>query len=502
MKRAFYRFTLLIGMILGVVACQMETDFVVDASTKNEGTTITITTDGEIENETEETRTQLNRAGNKITWNTDDAIKVIRHVKTYTESWFYGRVERDEYSEVTSSGTSLSSDNTIATFTASFDALEDSPCSDFSYVSVSPATCYSSYDKNKDNINTIYVNLPTSQTSTSVTYDAGADLLVGKPTSTTSEQESFSMRFKRMVSIGKMKLTGLESNEKLKKVVFEAITTKHLVGDGTVDMTTGTLEYHPGGSLNSKLTINYKTAISATTSVYFCCYPTTFLAGEKFKVTVTCESGNVYEREVTIPAGKSLQLIDGNVSSFTVTNLTKAESQVVKTYNVGDVYNENGVRGVVYATNVTMSGKTWNYIMSMDQAYLPWATENTNNNCIGQNGLYNSQDMLRFALDPANYPAVQWCFGHGNGWFLPSSYELNLMWDAVSGGTHDFNNETVAKFNAKLDDDIEEDFYWSSNEISIDQAEMVAFMYDSVICLESKKASNGSVRAVYKFEVK
>lgn len=502
MKRAFYRFTLLIGLILGVVACQMETDFVVDASTKDEGATITITTDGEIENETEETRTQLNRAGNKITWNTDDAIKVIRHVKTYTESWFDGRVERDKYNEVTSSGTSLTNDNTIATFTASFDAFEGTPMSDFSYVSVSPATCYSSYDKNKDNIYTIYVNLPTTQTSTSVTYDAGADLLVGKPTSTTSEQESFSMRFKRMVSIGKMKLTGLESNEKLKKVVFEAITTKHLVGDGTVDMTTGTLEYHPGGSLNSKLTINYKTAISATTSVYFCCYPTTFLAGEKFKVTVTCESGNVYEREVTIPAGKSLQLIDGNVSSFTVTNLQKAESQVVKTYNVGDLYNENGVRGVVYATNVTMSGKTWNYIMSMDQAYLPWATENTNNNCMGKNGLYNSQDMLMYAWDPANYPAVQWCFGHGNGWFLPSSYELNLMWDAVSGGTHDFNNETVAKFNAKLDDPLEEDFYWSSNEISIDQAEMVAFMYDSVICLESKKASNGNVRAVYKFEVK
>ena len=508
MKSTVYRLALLIGMVIGVVACQVEDDFIVDKNTDNDVVTIMISTDDNIENESDETRTQLNRAGNKVTWNSDDAIKILRHVRTYTDSWIFGREENDEYAEITSSTTTLSDNAAHATFTASFSKLDGTPMSDFSYVALSPATCYSSYDKNNGDIYTVYVNLPVTQTATATSYDAGADLLIGKPMTTTSENANFTMRFKRMVSIAKMKLSGISSGEKIKQVVFEAVTTKHLVGDATIDLAAGTMYAHPGSNNTKKVTINYATALtySATSSIYFCCYPTTFNAGETFKVTVTCDSGNVYEREVTIPSGKSLQLIDGNVSSFTVNNLQKVQSEVVKTYNIGDIYNENGVKGIVYATNVTMSGKQWNYIFSMDQTFLEWSTENTNNNCYSNNGLYNSQDMLSNALNPVNYPAVQWCFDHGDGWFLPSSKELNMMWDTVSGGTHDFSSAATTEFNEKMIVAgaalFEEDYYWSSNEISFDQAEMVAFMYDSIICLESLKASKGNVRAVYKFEVK
>ena len=84
---------------------------------------------------------------------------------------------------------------------------------------------------------------------------------------------------------------------------------------------------------------------------------------------------------------------------------------------------------------------------------------------------------------------------------MPSSEELHLMWSAVSGGTYVFDEAKVALFNDKLDDPLEQDFYWSSNETNDEMAEVVAFMDDSVVCLDPLKSKPFCVRAVYKFEV-
>ena len=163
-------------------------------------------------------------------------------------------------------------------------------------------------------------------------------------------------------------------------------------------------------------------------------------------------------------------------------------------YSPGDLYEENGVVGVVYYVE---NGGVNGLIMSMDEAYLQWSTVCEWANCISQRGEWNTEDMLKLGAD--KYPAAKWCVEHGDGWYMPSSRELQLMWDAVSNGTHEWDKDYVKLYNDKLDDPISEDYYWSSSETSEDMAEVIAFMGNSVVCLDPIKTSKFSVRAVYKF---
>ena len=77
------------------------------------------------------------------------------------------------------------------------------------------------------------------------------------------------------------------------------------------------------------------------------------------------------------------------------------------------------------------------------------------------------------------------------------------MWDAVSGGTHRFDSESVAQYNKLLTDNggmpFVETYYWSSNETSADLIELIAFMNDSIVCLDPQKTNYYTVRAAYRF---
>lgn len=182
--------------------------------------------------------------------------------------------------------------------------------------------------------------------------------------------------------------------------------------------------------------------------------------------------------------------IYGDYESAEVT-ITVKEARV---YAPGDLYEEDGVKGVVfYVENGGVSG----LIMSLDEEYLAWSTENVWANCTSGRGDWNTEDMLKLGAD--KYPAAKWCVDHGEGWYLPSSQELHLMWTAVSNGTHVFDHEFIKLYNDKLETPITEDYYWSSNETSETMGELVAFMEDSVVCLDPQKTNKFNVRAVYKF---
>ena len=185
-------------------------------------------------------------------------------------------------------------------------------------------------------------------------------------------------------------------------------------------------------------------------------------------------------------------------------------------YEIGDIVECAGSKGVVYAfkefpavwnedyTEV-LEYNTYCYVFSLDEEDLQWSTEYVYCNCGTQRGEWNTQDMLKNGTSPDKYPAAQWCIAHGEGWFMPSYMELNLMWDAITEGKRDFTAPSVAKFNKIITDNGGEPFistyYWSSNETSDDLIELVAFMDDSVVCLEPFKDKVYTVRAAYRFLV-
>ena len=193
-----------------------------------------------------------------------------------------------------------------------------------------------------------------------------------------------------------------------------------------------------------------------------------------------------------------------NVRSNTV-SIDAYDPNLASAYEIGQIYDINGTKGVCYAIKNDNQNRTWAYFFSMDEKYLQWSTENVWCNCVSGRGDWNTEDMLKYGTSPEKYPAAQWCVAHGEGWFMPSSTELQWMWDAVSGGTHKFECETMDAYNKLLKDNggepFNETYYWSSNETSDDMIELVAFMEDSVVCLEPYKTYNYNVRAAYRIQL-
>jgi hypothetical protein len=179
-------------------------------------------------------------------------------------------------------------------------------------------------------------------------------------------------------------------------------------------------------------------------------------------------------------------------------------------YEPGMLYNENGVKGVIFAIKEhKASGTMFCYVMSMDEEDLAWSTEQVDlRYATGTWGAWITEDIFhpnRDNRDINNYPAFKWCVEHGDGWFLPSQDELTWMWEGISGGTYDFDSPTVAEFNKTLTENggepVVETYYWSSCGLDKTSAIAIAFMKDSVVCLESTRDKPYSVRAAYRFAI-
>ena len=201
-----------------------------------------------------------------------------------------------------------------------------------------------------------------------------------------------------------------------------------------------------------------------------------------------------------------------NTRSNTV-SVDAYDPNLTSAYEIGQIYDINGTKGVCYAIKTDKQNNVWAYFVSMDEEYLQWSTENVWCNCGSDKGAWNTYDPFdpRYSYadggvrDINNYPAFKWCMDHGDDWFMPSSTELQWLWDAVSGGTHTFDCDTMKAYNKLLTDNGGEPFletyYWSSNETSEDMIELVAFMDNSVVCLEPYKTYRYNVRAAYRIQL-
>lgn len=142
--------------------------------------------------------------------------------------------------------------------------------------------------------------------------------------------------------------------------------------------------------------------------------------------------------------------------------------QSVKTYKVGDYYNENGKEGVVFEVDATgRHGK----IVSMKQLStgLQWCIGeeykkkvviNANNHA---DGMENMQRIMRIDGWREKYPAFVWCAEQGDGWYLPAIRELQEF--TLDDAIHDAVNRTLSQYGGTvLLNKGEAMWYWSSTE--------------------------------------
>ena len=105
-------------------------------------------------------------------------------------------------------------------------------------------------------------------------------------------------------------------------------------------------------------------------------------------------------------------------------------SAPIKSYKVGDYYNEGGKEGVVF--EVSADGRHGK-IVSLDEANLPWCTDEQFERAIvvgassTTDGKANT-DRVMARSDSDEYLAFVWCRAKGRDWYLPAKDELKCIY--------------------------------------------------------------------------
>ena len=120
-------------------------------------------------------------------------------------------------------------------------------------------------------------------------------------------------------------------------------------------------------------------------------------------------------------------------------------------YNVGDIYDKNGVKGIVIL--LTDAGRH-GVVMSLDEACLAWCNlPRKQQKAVGasnhHDGLKNMEAVEKYIaennLSWSDFPAFEWCRAKGDGWYLPSINELWSMGTMYLGGTRTASNRKYRK---------------------------------------------------------
>jgi|GEM_PF-1356101 len=186
---------------------------------------------------------------------------------------------------------------------------------------------------------------------------------------------------------------------------------------------------------------------------------------------------------------KPIKEITSNDSIAVKDEAAKTESpRSSKTYKVGDLYDENGKRGVVF--EVSADGKHGK-IVSLVENYLQWSKEFEGwDKAIGANnetdGAVNMISVKQIPIWRKKYPAFAWCAELGDGWYLPAINELETMY-----------NKWI--INTRLNEKISKDAYWSSTEDEYYKSCALNFDMPNEISYRYSKGGSRYVRAVATF---
>lgn len=163
----------------------------------------------------------------------------------------------------------------------------------------------------------------------------------------------------------------------------------------------------------------------------------------------------------------------------------------LRSYNIGDLYDNNGVKGLVFRVNET--GES-GLIVSLTEPenMLAWGTEFiSTGSTVRGSGQMNTAIIYTLPNWEKKYPAFAWCKSLGEGWYIPSVNELRELLIISSSNT--FRQAIVAN-KATLFSDGK---YLSSTEMD----DWWIYLVDAATAQESAnyKQYIYRVRAIYQF---
>lgn len=182
-----------------------------------------------------------------------------------------------------------------------------------------------------------------------------------------------------------------------------------------------------------------------------------------------------------------------------------------KYYTPGDLYDENGVRGLV--VEVDQSGRH-GLLMSLDEMNLPWSVfRKPDLKVIGTSdrgdGAANMAVVERYIAENGlswdDFPAYKWCREKGEGWYLPSIDEMLKIGHNYNGGSRlHVDRQTRSKFNDNLRSKGGERmdrlvYYFTSTEVDDKEAMTTHMDLEPPYVVNIPKHNKFLVRAVRKF---
>ena len=399
MKNIFKSLMLVAVAAMGFACQEKMEDFTPERANE---VVMTITAD------VEETRTVISdEANGKVAWSAGDQIKVIENGAIYRTS-----------------GAAVIDGDGKAKFAVSFPEKAGA----VTYNAVFPANAV--IEEAEVKADQVQVAVKSFQYPAEASFDPQADVLVAKQLEYNAQPTELNMQFKRLVALGKMTLTNIETDAAITKVIF-SVEDKVLAGRNIVNTTTGEVEEYGYDAATSAITLNYEGNTSNV--IYFTCNPFELVAGDTFKVTVICADQTAYVREVEL--NKTLTFTAGNMSKFSVNmkgtavsvgsgktgwNLVKDASDLAvgdqiiiaaNDYNVAiSTTQNNNNRGQV---DITKSGETLVDLSASVQILT--LTKGINDNTFG---LYTGSGYLYAASNSSNYLKTQTSNNANGSWSI------------------------------------------------------------------------------------
>ena len=184
---------------------------------------------------------------------------------------------------------------------------------------------------------------------------------------------------------------------------------------------------------------------------------------------------------------------------------------VVKEYEIGEFYNQDGIKGVVCMLS---DDRQHGLVISLDEIYLHWSEFRKPDLRLAgadnrTDGVANMEKVAQYIaannLSWDDFPAFKWCRDKGEGWYLPAIDELLPIGHNYNGGTRVQNNRQARnKFNDALKDAGGKRmdrlvYYFSSTEMDEKNAYTTHMGIEPPYVIEIPKYNKFLVRAVHKF---
>ena len=263
-------------------------------------------------------------------------------------------------------------------------------------------------------------------------------------------------------------------NHVLSKIVINAMPANGLVAEDLIGLSITIDSVFSEGSFNlvsgelvssgQKSSIKMKTETNGSSSEAIILPELTSGAG----FTIKLASGHIYGADFP----QEQQFISGHNYIYNIT-ITKTgiilspieiEDWIVDdeipqeevadevVYKIGDFYpNPNNPKtaiGIVYWLKPGTGGKEGKMV-SYDSAMRNWGNSNNENLRTSiSTGIINWEIVTNWDFSLENFPAFKWCKDKGDGWYLPSRYELHILnelWTAnqeyMNGNIEQINGE-------------------------------------------------------------